>query len=191
MNANIGLLVWLNHFVGTSVFGDFVITFFARWFQYFVVVGACIFLFLHHDTFTEPNPIARLVFRFKEVFSFFSAAILALVVVAILKEFFGVARPFIGISEVNPLFLIGGFDSFPSGHATFFAALATTISMYHRMVGRVFWISLVVIALARVVAGVHTPVDILGGVILGASIAMIFAHFGEEFRMVAKTHKNL
>ncbi len=191
MNANIGLLVWLNHFAGASVFGDFIINFFARWFQYFVVIGACIFLFLHHDTFTEPNPISRFVFRLKEVFSFFSAAILALTIVALLKEFFGVARPYLGISEVHPLFLIGGFDSFPSGHATFFAALATTISMYHRIVGRVFWVCLACIALARVIAGVHTPVDILGGIILGVSIAMIFAHFGEEFRMVAKTHKNL
>lgn len=63
--------------------------------------------------------------------------------------------------------------AFPSGHSTAFMALATSIFLSHKRVGYLFIVFAVLIGLARIVAGVHFPLDILGGFILGAGVAYI------------------
>jgi len=92
----------------------------------------------------------------------------------IMKITFMMPRPFIRFSsEILPLFPYGGFDSFPSGHATLFAALATALYIYHKKIGILFWIFTILISLARVISGVHFPIDILVGWILGTVTVII------------------
>ena len=81
-------------------------------------------------------------------------------------------RPFDAFSEVHSLIPESGY-SFPSGHATFFMALAMSIFFLHKKAGYVFMIFALVIGLARIIAGVHFPADILGGFILGALVAYL------------------
>ncbi len=63
--------------------------------------------------------------------------------------------------------------SFPSGHATFYFALATIVYFYNKKVGIWFFIVSFFIAVARVFVGVHWPSDILAGALLGILMGYI------------------
>lgn len=71
--------------------------------------------------------------------------------------------------------------AFPSSHSAEAFALAVTVFMHDRKVGWWFLISALTIGIARVVANVHYPVDIIGGAFLGTIIAVIVekVHFGK------------
>jgi len=65
-------------------------------------------------------------------------------------------------------------NSFPSGHAIIFGALATSLYFIHKKLGITYLILAIVIGFSRVVAGVHFPVDIAFGLLLGILISIIF-----------------
>ena len=88
----------------------------------------------------------------------------------ILKHFIHAPRPFVALSNIHSLFSETGY-AFPSGHATFFGALAVAIFFLDKKVGLRFMTFALLIGLARIIAGVHFPVDILGGFALGALVA--------------------
>lgn len=62
------------------------------------------------------------------------------------------------------------FDSFPSGHALFFFALATVVWRHDKRWGWVFFIGATLMGIARVLGGLHWPTDILGGAVLGIAV---------------------
>ena len=74
--------------------------------------------------------------------------------------------PFIALQNVSALFNESGF-AFPSGHATFFSAIGFALFRNHKKVGYIFILFAILIGIARVAAGVHFPLDILGGFLLG------------------------
>ena len=82
-------------------------------------------------------------------------------------------RPFITLNFI-PLISQSPLEaSFPSGHATFYFALSTIIYFYNKKVGIAFYIASLFIVIARVFAGVHWPLDILVGAILGILMGYI------------------
>lgn len=95
-----------------------------------------------------------------------TTAVIAWFIARFFKELFQTYRPFDMLPWVNPLLPESGF-AFPSGHATFFMALASSLWFYHKRLAMFFGISAVAIGSARVMAGIHWPVDILGGLLLG------------------------
>ena len=70
--------------------------------------------------------------------------------------------------------------SFPSGHATFFSALATALYFYHKRLGLWFGLGAVIIGLARIISGIHYPADILTGFGLGMLIAGLVAYWRKK-----------
>lgn len=82
-------------------------------------------------------------------------------------------RPFVVLPNVTQLINISSFDSFPSGHATVFAALATGIFIYNRKLGIVFAVAALLIGIARVIAGIHYPLDVLTGYAIGSVMAIL------------------
>jgi undecaprenyl-diphosphatase len=155
---------------------DWVIIFFAQYFPYLVIILAGLFLLFHHEVFQAENPFQVFLQKKKEILFAFFTGIVAYIVASILKIFIHTPRPFDAFSFVHPLISETGF-SFPSGHATFFMALAVAIFFYHKKAGYVFMFFALLIGLARIIAGVHFPVDILGGFILGALVSYLFAFF--------------
>ncbi len=174
MSLNEYLFFVMHNLASRSPFFDSIIIFFAEYAQYIVILGVIGFLLVHRDTIESHTPFEIVYVRAKEILSFFTSALVALFSVKILKIVFSFPRPYLLYSTATPLFSAGLLDSFPSGHATFFSALATTMTMYHRRAGIFLWIISFCIILSRIIAGVHTPVDCIAGVILGSVIAYFF-----------------
>jgi undecaprenyl-diphosphatase len=63
--------------------------------------------------------------------------------------------------------------AFPSGHTAESFAVAVTVFMHDRRLGWWFLAAALIIGVARVVANVHYPIDIVGGAFLGTIVAVI------------------
>jgi undecaprenyl-diphosphatase len=151
---------------------DQVVVFFAVYFPYLVVFLAGIFLLFHHEVLFSENPLKAFVQKWKEILVVFFSGALAWFLAYILKYLFHTGRPFDIFPNVISLFPETGY-AFPSGHATFFMALAFAIFFSHKKVGYIFVLFALLIGIARIIAGVHFPIDILGGFILGFLIAFL------------------
>jgi len=149
---------------------DQIVIFIADIFPYIVVVLAAVFLLFHNEVLSSPNPIKEFIKKWKEITLVFFSSVLAWFLAYVLKYLFHTGRPFDVFSSVTSLFSETGY-AFPSGHATFFMALAFSIFFSHKKVGYVFIFFALLIGIARIVAGVHFPIDILGGFVLGFAIA--------------------
>lgn len=149
---------------------DGLIVFFAVYFPYLVIFSAGIFLLMHHEVLKAENPYQVFLQKKREILSAFLVGILAWILAYGLKFLFQFPRPFDALSGVSSLIPESGFG-FPSGHATFFMALAMSIFFFHKKFGYIFIFFAILIGVARVVSGVHFPVDILAGFILGALVA--------------------
>jgi len=162
----------LAHHSNHSIFFDDVIIFFAKYFPYLVILMAIIFLLFHHEVLFSKTPIKAFIQKWKEIVLVFFSGIFAWILADGLKYLFHASRPFILFPKVIPLISETDF-SFPSGHATFFMALAFAIFFSHKKAGYWFIFFALIIGIARITAGVHFPVDILGGYLLGFAIAFI------------------
>lgn len=105
------------------------------------------------------------------------------------KSIFDTARPFVAISGVTPLFPQDADGAFPSGHATFFSALAMMMWFYHKRIAVGLAVIALVIGLGRIISGVHFPGDILGGYVLGSAIAVTTYFFTRKFFVLNEEEK--
>lgn len=153
--------------------------------DWYVVLVGILFILLHRHGARLNRPVLFSRIAITEGLYTISGVMIAWLISHLMKISFMVARPFIQFSEIIPLFSYGGYESFPSGHATLFAALGTAIYLHHRDVGALFIFAAFTISIARVVAGVHFPIDILVGWIIGASISYL------TYRYMQKRHAAL
>jgi membrane-associated phospholipid phosphatase len=149
---------------------------FAVYFPYLVILGAFLFLLFRLEVLAAPKPFAEFKKRCKEIAFVFFSGIFAWLLAASFKLFFKSARPFDIFPNIRPLFSPADY-SFPSGHATFFMALAVSLFFIDKKVGCLFMFFALIIGLARVAAGVHFPIDILGGFIFGFAVAYLLKKF--------------
>jgi membrane-associated phospholipid phosphatase len=149
---------------------DNAIIFFADIFPYIVVILAGLFLLFHHEVLKAESPFRVFFEKKKEILKVFIASFSAYFLSVVLKFLIHTPRPPLALQNVTSLFIENGY-AFPSGHTTFFTALAFSIYFLHKKAGYVFMIFALLIGLARITAGVHFPIDILGGFVLGAIVA--------------------
>ena len=147
---------------------DDTVVFLAVYFPFVVVVAALIFMFFYKKSF------------WNTFWVFFTAGV-AWGVAHVLKAVIGTARPFDSLPEVTSLFTQTS-NAFPSGHTTFFTALGFAIFFLYKKAGYAFIVLALVIGLARVMAGVHFPIDILGGFVLGVLIAIVMEKLGPKIK---------
>ncbi len=109
------------------------------------------------------------------IFYAIAAVILSrLVFTEIIRHFYPHLRPFL-FYKFTPL-IYDYANSFPSGHAAFFFALAAIIFLFHKKWSIAYFAGTLIIVLSRIMAGVHWPMDILGGLVVGISSAAL-VHF--------------
>lgn len=90
----------------------------------------------------------------------------------VLKEAIDRPRPPLRYPEQDPLVGVPGTGSFPSGHAATSFAGATVLAFAFPKLAPVLYLLAAAIAFSRVYLGVHYPLDILAGAILGAALAI-------------------
>ena len=128
------------------------------------------FLFHEHDKkIKASHDIGMSCIREMILLSF--SAFIAWLTTAFLKIVFASPRPFELYQNIEPLFVFGGGDSFPSGHATIFAALTMMVFILHKKAGWVLAILTFLISISRVAAGIHFPLDVIVGWIIGVGVS--------------------
>lgn len=85
-----------------------------------------------------------------------------------------ILKPLIG--RPRPTEILTDF-SFPSGHATIAWAMAIVLSRYEPRWRWMFYVLAVLISLSRMYLGVHYPLDVLGGAVLGWGISRVARRF--------------
>ncbi|MDO8537058.1 MAG: phosphatase PAP2 family protein [bacterium] len=99
-------------------------------------------------------------------------------------------RPFVGLQDVHALVLTDieeAYRSFPSGHATLAFAIAITVYKQDRDWGIAFLILAAIVAIGRVFVGVHFPVDVIAGALLGIGSAWVVHVFEKkEWRKIER-----
>jgi len=105
----------------------------------------------------------------------------AFILLKIIKVFSYRARPFVSHLDINQLVEHSINSSFPSNHATSAFVIATTIFLFYRRLGTVCLLLSCGIAFSRIWVGVHYPLDVITGIILGTSIGLAFHLFFKRF----------
>lgn len=132
------------------------IVFFGDYLIYFAVIPFVYFWFKDRRLF------------FKLVFS----VALAIFVRTLINYIFPTPRPY-EVSSIPPILRYTNKPSFPSGHTSFAVAFAATTFLKYKKLGIAFLLLAILIGIARVIGGVHFPIDILGGILVG-----VFSAFG-------------
>lgn len=161
MDINFYLFQIINSWAGQDICLDGLAIFFARYFEY--VLAFCLLLFLIKNS--------------KKYWPMIWQAILAGIVsrfifTEIIRWLLPVNRPFVE-NQVNLLFNYPAQPSFPSGHAAFYFALSAVVFSYNKKAGSLFFVASFLICFSRVFCGIHWPLDILAGAILGIFTAWL------------------
>jgi undecaprenyl-diphosphatase len=73
----------------------------------------------------------------------------------------------------TPLIAHVANNGFPSDHMLLAGAIASVVFAYNRPLGIILWILAVVVGVARVLAGVHHPIDVIAAAIIAVAVAWI------------------
>ncbi len=167
MSINHQLFLTLANLVHRNDIFDIVVHFFAVYFPYLVIVSAVIFVLYHHHGDKNTPVFQNVKNHFRESIVFTVATMLTWGLVILLKDLIASPRPYLVFENFTPLFPYGAYDSFPSGHAGLFGAISGAMYVFHKKTGLIFLLGALLIGIARIIAGVHFPLDILVGLGIG------------------------
>ena len=127
--------------------------------------------------------VVAIALRRPWLFPFVALAVLLADAVSLgLKNVFDVERPSVRYPEPEPLVTTPTDLSFPSGHAaTSFAGALLLARAAPRLAVPLFGLA-AAIAFSRVYVGVHYPLDVIGGAVLGLALATALLPLGRVLR---------
>ena len=102
-----------------------------------------------------------------------------------LRQLIGRDRPFLVDPEPRPLVHPPTSGSFPSGHASAAFACATVIAWASPRLAVPVYVLAALVASSRVYVGVHYPLDVLGGALLGTLVGMVAVFLARRGRFDA------
>jgi len=156
------LFTHLNNLVGRWLCLDSLAIFFAHYLVYYLAAGAILFFFL-----------IKKRERLRYLFLVGASVVLSrLVITELIRLVWHRSRPFVDY-QVNQLLEHSASGSFPSGHTAGLFALAAVVYFFNKKFGIAFFIISFFIGLARIFTGIHFPLDILCGIVVGVLSAII------------------
>lgn len=167
MTLDTQIFYLLNNLAGQSPLFDGVVVFLATYLSYVLIVLFLALVFFWHYPQWEKWELFLVVGV--------SSLIARFGVTELIRFFYHRPRPFLTL-PVHQLLTESSW-SFPSGHATFFFALATAVYFYNKKWGIGFFIATIFITVSRVIAGIHYPSDIIGGAFIGILVAYATYYF--------------
>lgn len=167
----IPFMLWLHSSI-LSIISPTTVVFVARFIPWIFLGGLLLLLIIDMFRAAVFKKYTMFQISFWEVmFTFFIALFLQWAFKALIVE----PRPF--LEGITPLYYYGWNDSFPSGHTLVFTALAVVIYDRHKYIGLLATVVALLIGLARVVVGIHWPLDIAVGGLLGVVIGRMVIYF--------------
>ena len=168
-----------------SRLSDSLIFFLAAELPWITIISVGIFLLFHGRKNNVDEGLSAVIKRRKEVFFVLFSGFISWLVAVILKMLLHVERPFNALPNIHPLFnpTDSTIYSFPSEHAAFFTAIGLSVFFINKKAGSIFLFFALLICIARIMAGVHFPADILFGIILGLFLTFIL-------NIIIYKHKN-
>lgn len=117
---------------------------------------------------------------FKKVFTALSSGFAAWLIAFGLKSSIVAPRPSLLLADIAPLFSEIS-PAFPSSHAAFFGGIAISLLFTKFPYRNMYAIAALIIGISRVMAGVHWPIDILNGFLIGFVSAWILSKIAKRY----------
>ncbi len=176
MNFDLYFFNLINQFAGKWQWLDLSAIFFAKYFEYILLFYLLLFLAKNSKKYwvmVKEGLLTAIFARF--------------IIGEIIYKIWFRQRPFVNKSAH---LLLPNYNpqeaSFPSGHALFYFALSTIIYNYNKKAGILLYIGSFLIVIARVFVGVHWPLDIIAGAILGIVTGLLL---NKLFKMIKFLNK--
>ena len=130
------------------------------------LIGSCIF---KKDKITEIAILCLLAYCF------------SIVLIMISKTFYPSPRPFLALEGIRLVVHDNGFYSFPSGHfgisATVVSVILLACEKYKKELFALSVLYLLILAFVVLYGGVHYPIDVIGGGIIGVVSAVLVVNY--------------
>ncbi|MCC7450211.1 MAG: phosphatase PAP2 family protein [Anaerolineae bacterium] len=98
-------------------------------------------------------------------------------------------RPFM-VADIVPLIPASTDNGFPSETTLVAAAAATVVFVYHRRVGAILCFLACWVGVARVLAQVHHPIDIVGSLVISSLVTyLVYRHIADRIPSIFSTYK--
>ncbi len=170
-DLNIKIFQFLNGLAFNDAWLDNMVIFLSMSLGTIVVLFVLLFIFFHKNWHENETTIIQVKTWMKEISILILTALLAWFIAWIFRNVFHTTGSILDKSQINILYENNINDSFPSGFAAFFSAVGLSVYLYHRQVGKVILLCALLMATARVIAGINFPFDVIGGFAIGIGTA--------------------
>lgn len=140
------------------------IIFGAKYLIYISIIVACLIAFLLRKHFPALCKLSIISFP------------LAYIVAIILRHFFYNPRPFV-VGNFKPLIKHVADNGFPSDHVLFLATIAAVLYPFSKKGSILLWVLTLIVAWARVAAGVHHVIDVVGSALIAIFVVSLVNYF--------------
>ncbi len=165
LSLDIYLFRLINGLAGQSKFLDFIGIFLASSLAYVLVLAVVIIVLTNKSWRVRLNNLLFLALTLLSSTGFFAS---------IIRFIYARPRPPLALEGVTVLINKNLAEaSFPSDHAVFFFALAIVIYFIKEKWFRYFFVSAILMGVARVFVGVHYPMDVVAGAIIGLGTGLL------------------
>lgn len=163
VNLDYTIFKFFNGLGGHSQVWDFIYVALAEYIMFLLIGGLVLFVVLKKEN-------KRWIVSLQALAAAFIGRAL---IVSLIRAFFFRTRPFVDGAVTQLVTHNPAEASFPSGHTTVMFAIAFSLFYVNKKWAAVYLVLATVSAISRVVVGVHFPMDIAGGILVGLLSALI------------------